>query len=83
MHDDVARRESEYNRGTGCGKTARPGLCGGRLVTGVPTVRGVLPHQRTGAEVPGMGCRLAGFVPDETAGRVRHPVTGGSLAAGT
>jgi len=32
-------RESEYNRGTGCGKTARPGLCGGRWVTGVPTVR--------------------------------------------
>jgi len=31
--------ESEYNRGTGCGKTARPGLCGGLLVTGVPTVR--------------------------------------------
>jgi hypothetical protein len=34
-------RESEYNRGTGCGKTARPGLCGGLLVTGVPTARGV------------------------------------------
>ena len=32
-------RESEYNRRTGCGKTARPGLCGGRQVTGVPTVR--------------------------------------------
>ena len=30
-------RESEYNRGTGCGKTARPGLCRGRRVTGVPT----------------------------------------------
>jgi ABC-type uncharacterized transport system substrate-binding protein len=26
------------NRGTGCGKTARPGLHGGRWVTGVPTV---------------------------------------------
>jgi len=35
-----ALRESEYNRGTGCGKTARPGLCGGRWVTGVPTARG-------------------------------------------
>jgi hypothetical protein len=34
-------RESEYNRGTGCGKTARPGLCGGCRVTGVPTARGV------------------------------------------
>ena len=30
-------RESEYYRGTGCGKTARPGLCRGRRVTGVPT----------------------------------------------
>jgi len=34
-------RESEYNRGTGCGKTARPGLCGGRPVTGAPTARGI------------------------------------------
>ena len=32
-----ARRESEYNRGTGCGNTARPGLWRGRPVTGVPT----------------------------------------------
>jgi len=32
-------RESECNRRTGCGKTARPGLCGGRRVTGVPTAR--------------------------------------------
>jgi hypothetical protein len=32
-------RGSECNRGTGCGKTARPGLCGGRPVTGVPTTR--------------------------------------------
>ncbi|MFW0859336.1 MAG: hypothetical protein AAGB97_04030 [Dehalococcoidia bacterium] len=30
-------RGTEYNRGTGCGKIARPGLCGGRRVTGVPT----------------------------------------------
>ena len=30
-------RESEYNRGTGCGNTARPGLCGGCRVTGIPT----------------------------------------------
>jgi tetratricopeptide (TPR) repeat protein len=37
-------RESEYNRGTGCGKTARPGLCGGCRVTGVPTARDVLQH---------------------------------------
>ena len=32
-----ALRGSEYNRGTGCGKTARPGLCGGCRVTGIPT----------------------------------------------
>ena len=31
------RREGEYDRGTGCGKTARPGLWRGRPVTGVPT----------------------------------------------
>ena len=30
--------ESEYNRGAGCGKTARPDLCGGYRVTGIPTV---------------------------------------------
>jgi hypothetical protein len=41
--NDFARRESEYNRRTGCGKTARPGLCGGLLATEVPTVRGALP----------------------------------------
>ena len=34
-------RESEYNRRTGCGKTARPGLCRGRRVTGVPIASGV------------------------------------------
>ena len=33
-----ALRGGECNRGTGCGKTARPGLYGGRRVTGVPTV---------------------------------------------
>src|SRR5262245_31334421 len=31
-------RGSEYNRRTGCGKTARPGLYGGCRVTGIPTV---------------------------------------------
>ena len=43
--ENFARRESEYNRGTGCGKTARPGLCGGPLVTEVPAVRGIANHQ--------------------------------------
>ena len=40
----AVRRESEYNRGTGCGKTARPGLCGGRPVTGVPTAEIARTH---------------------------------------
>src|SRR6266702_2400544 len=31
-------RGSEYNRRTGCGKTARPGLYGGCRATGIPTV---------------------------------------------
>ena len=31
-------RGREYNRRTGCGKTARPGLYGGCRVTGIPTV---------------------------------------------
>ena len=30
---DVLHCESEYNRGAGCGKTARPDLCGVGLVT--------------------------------------------------
>ena len=37
LHDVYRLRESEYNRGTGCGKTARPGLCRGLRVTEVPT----------------------------------------------
>ena len=36
--NSFALRGSECNRGTGCGKTARPGLHRGRRVTGVPTV---------------------------------------------
>jgi hypothetical protein len=32
-------RGSECNRRTGCGKTARPGLCGGCRATGVPITR--------------------------------------------
>jgi hypothetical protein len=44
---------------------------------------GVLPHQRTGAEVQWMGCLLAVFVPYETACRLLQQLTGVSLAAGT
>jgi len=39
---EIVLRESEYNRVTGCGKTARPGLCGGRPVMGVSTARDCL-----------------------------------------
>jgi len=28
MYNECVRRDSEYDRGTGCEKTARPGLCG-------------------------------------------------------
>ena len=34
----LAVNGNEYNRRTGCGKTARPGLYGGRRVTYVPTI---------------------------------------------
>ena len=37
----VVWRGSEYNRGTGGGKTARPGLCGGCRVTGIPTAEAI------------------------------------------
>jgi hypothetical protein len=40
MHEYFVRRGSDYNRGTGCGRSARPGLCGEHLVTDAPTVRG-------------------------------------------
>ena len=38
-------RGSEYDRGTGCGKTARPGLCGGYPVTGIPTADAAKQHE--------------------------------------
>jgi hypothetical protein len=39
---------SECNRGTGCGNTARPGLYRGRRATGVPTVRRDMIYTRCG-----------------------------------
>ena len=39
-------RGNEYNRRTGCGKTARPGLYGGCRVTGIPTVEASLEQTR-------------------------------------
>jgi hypothetical protein len=38
---DVLHCESEYNRGAGCGKTARPDLYGGLCVNEVPTTRDI------------------------------------------
>ncbi len=38
LEGSALHRGSEYNRRTGCGKTARPGLYGGCRVTGIPTV---------------------------------------------
>jgi hypothetical protein len=35
---EVLHCESEYNRGAGCGKTARPDLHGGLCVNEVPTI---------------------------------------------
>lgn len=37
----VLHCESEYDRGAGCGKTARPDLHGGLQVIGVPTITAV------------------------------------------
>ena len=44
---------------------------------------GLVPHQRTGAEVQWMGCLLAVFVPYETARRLLRQLTGVERAAGT
>ena len=50
MHDgDALHRGCEYNRGTGCGKTARPGLHGGCRVTGIPTVEASVLKSRANA----------------------------------
>ena len=60
-----------------------PHGCAGSQVAPLDQALGVLPHQRTGAEVQWMGCLLAGFVPYETACRWLQQLTGGSVAAGT
>jgi hypothetical protein len=41
LEGPALHRGRAYNRGTGCGKTARPGLYGGCRVTGIPTVEGL------------------------------------------
>ena len=55
----------------------------GSQVAPLDAVLGLVAHQRTGAEVPWMGGRLAVLVPDETACRLLRQWTGVSLAAGT
>ncbi|MCP4486621.1 MAG: hypothetical protein GY820_04770 [Gammaproteobacteria bacterium] len=38
--------EREYDRGAGCGKTARPDLYGGHWATGVPTMNALNSKER-------------------------------------
>ena len=58
-------RGSEYDRGTGCGKTARPGLWRGSRVTGFPTPDlnevAARRHRDQGAQVEGY--ILRGVIP--------------------
>jgi len=60
-----------------------PHGCAGSPVAPLDQALGIVPYQRTGAEVQWMGCLLAVFVPYETACRLLHQLTGVSLAAGT
>src|SRR5881227_2712544 len=60
-----------------------PNGCKGSQVAPLDQALGLVPHQRTGAEVQWMGCLLAVFVPYETARRLLRQLTGVELAAGT
>jgi hypothetical protein len=60
-----------------------PKGCKGSQVAPLDQVLGLVPHQRTGAEVQWVGCLLAVFVPYETARRLLRQLTGVELAAGT
>src|SRR2546430_4429833 len=60
-----------------------PRGCKGSRVAPLDQVLGLVPHQRTGAEVQWMGCPLAVFVPYETARRLLRQLTGVERAAGT
>jgi hypothetical protein len=60
-----------------------PHGCTGAQVAPLDQQLGLLPHQRTSAEVQWMGCLLAVFVPYETAVQLLQQLTGVSLAAGT
>ena len=59
-----------------------PEGCPGQ-VTPLDEVLGVAPQQRYGAEVQALGCRLAVFVPYETAVRLLQQLTGTAVAPGT
>jgi hypothetical protein len=60
-----------------------PKGCKGSRVAPLDQALGLVPHQRTGAEVQWMGCLLAVFVPYETARRLLRQLTGVELAAST
>jgi hypothetical protein len=60
-----------------------PKGCKGSQVAPLDQALGLVPHQRTGAEVQWMGCLLAVFVPYETARRLLRQLTGVELAVGT
>jgi hypothetical protein len=60
-----------------------PNGCKGSQVAPLDQALGLVPYQRTGAEVQWMGCLLAVFVPYETARRLLQQLTGIELAAGT
>src|SRR5437764_6098496 len=60
-----------------------PKGCKGSPVAPLDQALGLVPHQRTGAEVQWIGCLLAVFVPYETARRLLRQLTGVERAAGT
>ncbi len=60
-----------------------PNGCAGSAIAPLDQALGLVEHQRTGTEVPWMGCLLAVFVPYETACVVRRQLTGVELAPGT
>jgi len=82
-HDGLVLRDSEYDRGTGCGKTARPGLGRGRRVTGAPTARRCYRMQG-GRVFTACGCGGQGARTPEagTAVPVYQPAGGVRAAAG-
>src|SRR5437588_4357910 len=60
-----------------------PKGCKGSPVAPLDQALGLVPHQRTGAEVQWIGCLLAVFVPYETARRLLRQLTRVERAAGT